>query len=466
MKALYQSLLLTIGGLAVAGTALAQVPSGNDTSDTNGNTGVGTFALGGPAATNGGFYNTAIGVQALQNNTTGSSNAASGYLALNNNNTGSSNTASGYAALFKNTTGNNNTANGQGALANNTTGSSNTASGLGALGNNTIGSSNTASGYQALHNNTADDNTATGFQALELNTTGTLNNAVGWHALASNTTGSRNNAWGGNALQSNTTASDNNAMGTNTLTDNTTGSLNNAVGNFAMEFNTTGNNNNAVGYGALLHNTIGGDNNAQGYFALANNTTGDLNIGIGYQAGVNQTTGSQNIYIGHRGVAGENHVIRIGSTSTPSVQNTTYIAGIAGVNVTGAAVVVNSSGQLGVVSSSRRYKEDIAPLGDVSERLYQLRPVSFRYKKPDEHGRKPVQFGLVAEDVAAVFPELVVYGADGEPQTVAYQTLATLLLNELQKQRDAAKLQAARLDALESRVSEMAATPTRLKQVR
>ncbi len=285
--------------------------------------------------------------------------------------------------------------------------------------------------------------------------------------LYANTTGNRNNAAGEGALQTNTTASDNNAMGANALHNNTIGTLNNAMGNFAMEYNITGNNNNAVGYGAMLHNTTGSDNSAQGYFALENNTGGNLNIGVGYKAGVNLTTGSNNIDIGNAGVAAESGIIRIG---TPGTQSATFVAAIAGTNISGGtAVVVSSTGQLGVVSSSRRYKDDIQPMGDVSEQLYRLRPVTFRYKQPQADGKRPVQVGLIAEEVADVLPQLVVYNDAGEPESVAYHLLPTLLLNELQKQHQVISAQAQQLSAEHDHVNalseQLAAQASQLREV-
>jgi hypothetical protein len=122
--------------------------------------------------------------------------------------------------------------------------------------------------------------------------------------------------------------------------------------------------------------------------------------------------------------------------------------------LTGAvAVLIDANGQLGTINSSRRFKEDIQPMGSVSERLFALRPVTFKYKQPYEDGAKPVQYGLVAEEVAEVFPELVVYGKDGKPETVAYHVLATLLLNELQKDHGAMQAQAERIASLEKQTS-------------
>jgi hypothetical protein len=477
--------------LVAAGSAFGQTPTcaapgcNSVASDSYDNTASGTNALQAVEGAGGGQYNTASGFGALYSNTTGAHNTASGFSALysntngvgntasgngalHSNTNGAQNTASGVSALFSNTTGSLNTASGGGALALNTNGSSNTASGVDALYENTGGMENTADGVDALLNNTTGyDNTANGVYALESNTTGYDNTANGVDALESNTTGKQNNASGAGALFSNTTADDNNAMGTNALHSNTTGALNNAVGNFAMQGNTTGYHNNAVGYSALESNTTGSDNDAQGFEALASNTTGNLNIAIGYKAGFSQTSGSQNIYLGNTGVAGESNVIRIGSSSGVSTQNAAFIAGISGNIQTGGTVVVTASGQLGVASSSRRYKQDIEPLGNISERLYDLRPVKFRYIKPDEQGQKSVQFGLIAEDVADVLPEVVYRNAEGKVEGVRYDELTPMLVDLAQKQQVAisalqVKLaaqaqQLAEIDSLKQQYAEMRA---------
>ncbi len=324
---------------------------------------------------------------------------------------------------------------GTNALNVNTSGSDNSAFGNSALYTDTSGSFNTASGYYALFaNTTGSNNNASGYQALGFNTTGIDNNAMGSAALASNTTGSYNNAVGYFALYNNTTGLQNNASGYVSLYQNTTGNYNTGYGAFSINANTSGIGNNGTGYGALYRNTTGGYNSADGYFALGYNTTGANNIAVGPYAGYNLTTGSNNIDIGSRGVAAETAVIRIGTQNT---QQAAFLAGVSGVNVTfGATVKVNSSGQLGVVLSSRRYKEDIRSMGNASHRLLALRPVTFRYKKADENGQKPKQYGLIAEEVAQVMPELVVYNEKGQPETVAYETLTPLLLNELQREHD------------------------------
>ncbi len=237
----------------------------------------------------------------------------------------------------------------------------------------------------------------------------------------------------------------NTAYGTGALASNTTGSNNSAFGLAALSSNTIGSFNTAIGYQAMLLNYSGASNTAIGYYALYH-TNGSNNIAIGNQAGVWLGQVSNNIHIGHPGITHDQNVIRIGRQS---VQKFTAIAGISGVNVTGgAAVVVNKTGQLGVELSSIRYKKDVQSIGTASERLLQLRPVTFRYKQADEDGRTPEQYGLIAEEVAKVMPELVIYNEKGQPETVAYQTLAPLLLNELQKEHKQMERMQAEIDAL------------------
>jgi len=207
----------------------------------------------------------------------------------------------------------------------------------------------------------------------------------------------------------------------------TTGTLNDAVGNFSLYFNTTGNNNNAVGYAAMYHNTTGSNNNAQGFYALRNNTTGSNNIAIGQYAGNNLTTGGSNIDIGSQGVAAESGVIRIGSSAS---QVATYIAGISSAKVTGSAIYVTSAGQLGVLASSERFKTAIEPMGSNTAKLERLRPVTF-HLKTDPKGA--LQYGLIAEEVAKVYPELVIRNEAGRIDGVRYDELAPILLNEVQQ---------------------------------
>ena len=293
-------------------------------------------------------------------------NAFLGF-AGNTTSTGTYNTASGAYALLYNTTGSSNTAIGNLALADNTTGGGNTATGMNALGVDTTGSENTASGYQALFNNTTGhDNTAIGFEALVYGQTGSYNTAVGSGALVNNFSGVANSAFGYGALANN---------------NNGTGGGNGAFGYQALEANTTGSNNDAFGGDALLQNTTGSGNIAFGGSALYNLTSGSNNIAVGNDAGVSLTSGSNDIYIGNYGVSSESNVIRLGSSQT-----STYIPGIYGATSgSGIEVFVNSAGQLGTYTSSRRFKHEITDMGTVSDVLMKLRPVSFYYKPELDH---------------------------------------------------------------------------------
>ena len=392
---------------------------------------------------------------------------------------GVSNTCFGTGVLVS-ATGVANTGIGSNALQQNTTGSANTASGAYALQSNTTGSANTASGYGALKSNTTGNyNTATGYSSLEFNSTGSFNTASGTEALYGNSTGSYNAANGFGALLGNTTGNYNTASGFHALFASFGSSNNTAVGYEAMYgdevVGITGNNNTASGSAALRGLTTGNNNTASGSYALYKNTTGYRNVAFGYNAGYAITTGSDNIILGaaNQGVAAENGVIRIGNKT---YQKKAFIAGIRGVttgSATASTVFVDVNGQLGTIKSSRRYKEDIQTMDSVSEKLFGLRPVTFRYTQPFDDGSKPVQYGLIAEEVADVFPELVVYGEDGKPETVSYHLLATLLLNEVQKEhlmvealRRDNDAQAARMAALEQQVAVLAKAAERAEKDR
>jgi hypothetical protein len=296
-------------------------------------------------------------------------------------------------------------------------------------------------------------NTALGVGALAANTTGFDNTASGVQALYSNTTGRGNTASGSGALQANTTGNDNTAIGFAALPFNTA-SDNTAIGSAAMDQNTTGANNTASGSGALNLNTIGSNNTASGVSALKNNTTGSNNIAIGINAAANvSSSDSNNIHIGNVGLAADNGTIRIG---TPVTQTSFFAAGVRGVttgNNDAIPVMIDSAGQLGTVSSSRRFKEDIADMGTASSGLMRLRPVTFRYQKPFADGSKPTQYGLIAEEVAEVYPDLVARSADGQIETVKYQVLDSLLLNELQKEHRQVQEQAETIRLLETRLA-------------
>jgi Chaperone of endosialidase len=310
---------------------------------------------------------------------------------------------------------NENTVLGDDALVNNTTGIDNTAVGFNALNGNTTGQANTANGYHALLvNTTGGGNTANGALALESNTTGYSNTATGVFVLQDNTTDYQNTATGEFALPSNTTGFGNTANGFEALFSNTTGVLNTANGAVALSSNTTG-----------FENTAEGDG------ALARNTTGNGNIALGFNAGVNLTTGNNNIDIGNVGVAGESKTIRIGKAGN---QMTTFIAGISGGTVPeGVGVIVDTRGHLGTIVSSERFKDNIKPMDKASEAILALQPATFRYKKEFDPGSVP-QFGLVAEQVEKVDPDLVARDEQGKPYTVRYEAVNAMLLNEFLKE--------------------------------
>jgi hypothetical protein len=403
----------------------ADVEVGND------NTAIGFSTL----YSNVGSFNTAIGSEALFSNTFSHDNTATGSFALHTNTIGNENTATGATALLRNTIGNANTATGVAALQSNTTGEFNTATGVAALASNRTANNNTANGYGALSDNTiGSDNTALGFEALLNNTTGGANTATGSAALASNTIGNNNTANGEAALFNNTIGNNNSATAVNALSNNT-----------------SGNNNTANGFEALFNNTTGNANTAYGFRALRN-TTGSRNIGLGGGAGSNLTTGDNNIVIGNSGFAADSNRIRIGTIGT---QTDTFIAGIRGAAVqNGLPVVVGGQGKLGTLPSSVRFKEAIKPMDNASEAILALKPVTFRYK--NQTNSMP-QFGLVAEDVAEVNPDLVVRDETGEIYTVRYEAVNAMLLNEFLKEHRKNEEQEARIARQQKQIEALTA---------
>jgi hypothetical protein len=377
--------------------------------------------------------NTAEGSSALLSCTTGTYNNAIGIYSLLSVTTGSFNTGVGAGALLANTA-DENTATGAGALLSNTTGIENTANGAFALFSNTEGSFNTATGEGALlSNTTGTQNTVNGTAALGFNSTGNYNDAVGAFALFNNISGSGNNAFGNSALLENMVGVDNTAIGDLALLNNDsdgtgTANFNTAVGSGALAANVDGGentalgvdtlaNNNAdfltaVGIDALFANTTGSGNTAIGSGALAFNTTGGGNTALGLDAGSNVTTANNVICIG---AAGNN------------VENSCFIGNIFGATSSnGVAVLINSNGRLGTMTSSARFKDEIKPMGNTSEALFALKPVTFRYKKGIDPQGVP-QLGLVAEEVEAVNPDLVVRDKEGKPYSVRYDQVNEFL---------------------------------------
>ena len=331
----------------------------------------------------------------------------------------------------------------------------NTAIGFQALYNTTTGAENTAVGDQALHENTeGGGNTAMGFGALYGNTLGKFNVAVGENAMVANTTALEGTAVGWTALQANTTGSQNTAIGFAAMATST-GAYNTALGAGAMASNFTGTRNVALGAGAMNMSGGGSNNTALGY-AAGYTLLGTNNIVIGMNAASNLTGNnrSNNIEIGNPGVASDSNVIRLGD---PAIQTKTFIAGIRGATVTnGSAVMVNNRGQLGVMTSSARYKEAIKPMDKSSEAILSLKPVSFHYKKELDPDGIP-QFGLVAEEVAKVDPDLVAKDEQGKPYTVRYEAVNAMLLNEFLKAHAKLEAQEKKIGELEASLKEQAA---------
>ena len=347
------------------------------------------------------------------------------------------NTAEGTNALHALTTGLNNTAVGASALESNSVGGYNVAIGGLALADNVAGQQNMAIGAEALAHNIASFNLAIGFRVGFMNTTGTNLTGIGAAALRNNTTGSDNTAIGTQALFSNTNADRNTAIGSQSLTNN------NGV---------NASHNVAVGYQALLSNTAGVHNTACGTNALDSNTTGAFNIALGSFAGSNLTTGYDNIDIGSPGFAGEHDTIRIGSTNGIA----TFIDGIYGVNIGGpnVQVFVTSGGQLGTNTSSRRFKKEIKPMDRVSEAILALKPVTFYYKTDS---KDTPQFGLIAEEVAEVNPDLVVRDKEGKPFSVRYDQVNAMLLNEFLKEHRKVQQMEKQIEALTAGLQKVSA---------
>ena len=284
--------------------------------------------------------------------------------------------------------------------------------------------------------------TAEGCGALNSLTTGAANTALGWRSLFSTTDGGFNTGVGAGALVLNN-GSSNTAVGAAALLLNTAGNFNTAVGAGALLDNTSSFDNTAIGFQALTQ-TTGGANTAVGRGALDQNIAGNFNTAIGKDAG-GLATGSGNVYIGHlvAGVAGEN--------------NHTYIRNIKDTSVNGGGADIVTidltTGLLGHATSSRRYKEDIRPMDKTSEVIYQLQPVTFRYKKEIDRTQSPA-FGLIAEEVAKADPNLIVRDSRGQPESVHYEMVNAMLLNEFLKAHQKLEAQEATIAELKSTVAQ------------
>ena len=328
----------------------------------------------------------------------------------------------------------------------------NTGLGAFALFRNTDTGSNTAVGAAALALNNADSNTAVGATALLLNTTGDANTAIGRNALTNNQIGSDNNAVGAFALFNNDSsgmglANFNNAHGRNALLNNVDGDENDAFGDDSMEENTTGSQNTAMGDDALDGNTTGNGNTAMGKEAGNSIVDGNDNVVLGHNAGIGIVHASRNIAIGVE----ENGPFA-------DFDDTCFIGSIFGQIVSDpgsqTAVFVDQFNNVGVFNSSRRYKHDIQPMEKASETLYRLKPVTFKFNS-DWKGTK--QYGLIAEEVAEVDPKLVTHGRDGEIESVHYEQINNMLLNEFLKEHKKVEEQQASISQLKSEMKTMLA---------
>ena len=392
--------------------------------------------------------------------------AAENVDALNINTTGQYNTAHGWHSLSANTTGTANTANGGYALSSNLTGWSNTAVGTYSLQNNTAGSHNTALGDSALWSNTTGTyNVAVGSNALGDNTTGGGNNAVGEDALSENTTGVENTAIGDAALQKNMTGSGNVAVGAVALFYKTGASYqlqgaNTAVGYRALGYTgapwgtgSGGDGNTAMGDRAMLYNVDGSFNCAFGLLALSadnGETDSSENVAIGDRAGYGLRTGIGNVYIGEHEMArdsGESYHTYIHNINTTSVSG----------GFSDTVTIDLSTGLLGHLTSSRRHKEDIKAMDNASETLYRLKPVTYRYKKEIDRNQV-LDYGLIAEQVAEVDPNLAIRNAKGEIETVRYNAINVMLLNEFLKEHKAFVEEQEKVRKLEAGLAGLLAT--------
>ncbi len=309
-------------------------------------------------------------------------------------------------------------------------------------------------------------NTAEGQDALFSLTTGTFNTAVGFLSGNAFTIGNLNTAIGAGALLL-THADENTATGAAALLNSSGGFGNTANGSFALFSDTDGDFNTATGDGALFHNTIASNNTAFGFDALASNTTGGNNTAIGDDALVNSTTGFNNVAMGAEagsGVTDANNVICIGAfLAGLNEDNSCFISNIFGAPVGGDAVPVSidSTGKLGTFTSSRRFKREIKPMEKVSDAILSLKPVTFHYKSDNTN---TAQFGLIAEAVAEVNPDLVIRDKEGKPYTVRYDAVNAMLLNEFLKEHNKVEEQQATIGQLKSKAAKQEVTISELRK--
>lgn len=408
-------------------TGALDVEKGITIDNSTGNVGIGTTTPGAKLDVAGHIWQTGTGSSVFIGEGAGANDDLStnkntfvGNLAGNTNTTGNHNAAYGYRSLENNTTGFNNTAQGVYSLNNNTAGSYNSAQGGYSLSSNTTGNFNTAQGVYSLYSNTTGTyNTAVGYKSLYANSTGSYNAALGYGSLDSNTTGYSNTASGYNALFSNTTGYRNSAFGTNTLTYNIGGLANSAYGVTALHRNTSGSQNVASGYASLYSNTTGSENVALGNYAGFDQTTASWNSFIGYNTGRGITTGGNNTIIGAR-VSGLSNTLANNIIIADGAGNRRInvdASGNVGIGTTTPAQKLDVNGNIAVAGSTvhtsdQRLKKNIQTLENSLGKISELRGVSFEWKE-DEDRSKGEQIGVIAQEVEAQFPQLIVEGNDG-----------------------------------------------------
>jgi hypothetical protein len=315
---------------------------------------------------------------------------------------------------------------------------------------------NTAEGQRALFSlTTGSFNTAVGFLSLTSNTEGQFNTGLGAGALLFNT-GQQNTATGAAALLNNTTGVKNTAIGVLALFNNINGNSNTASGVGALFANSGGFNNTAIGYNALLNNTTAGDNAAIGTTSLFNNGTGEFNVAVGSQALYNNVSGDSNTAVGDSAgfnITGSGNVcIGAGVNGVAGENNITRIRNVYDSVATERAVYVTSDNRIGTLTSSRRYKDEIKPMEDASKTIHSLKPVRFRYKKEVDPTRS-LCFGLIAEEVAKIDPHLVTSDREGKPQSVRYEAVNAMLLNEFLKEHRKVERQESRIEEQEAKIA-------------
>ena len=394
---------------------------------------------------------TAMGGYALSSLSSGYQNTAAGYLVLDNITSGYKNAGFGYLVLSTSTSGADNAAFGADTLTS----------------NSGAGSNNSAFGGDALHSlgGGVSYNTAVGSQAAYNSASGVANVAIGANSMYSNTTGESNTIVGYSAYYFGQSGGSNVAVGDSAMLK-LDGSSNTAVGFNALLGDGSGTSNVAVG-GDALERVQSNNNTGIGYAALVQDSTGSNNTALGYLAGAGPNSGSNNIEIGNQG-DGPDEILQSGSipidanlTRLGAAQKQAYVAGIYGTSVSGNAVFVNSQGQLGVVVSSQRFKTEIAAMAD-PDKLSRLRPVTF-HLKADPDG--PLQYGLIAEEVAKTYPALVIRDEHGRIDGVRYDELAPLLLRKVQSQDMQIHYWQAQLNSIRQLQTQIAETRTALLQL-